>query len=354
MIRYHYSLSDIDAIIQERMDNKAVYSYIGINANKEALAKDLTLSTTALAGYDVELVNAKVGWDFKDNTFDKLKDNDLIFQFKKYTALFLKVCYNEWGFGCEVYFPMAAKAKAEEICNQIYKSYNQKITEKPQIGLLVASQNGLAIKWQDTPKFKTNITLNYGEDFVEKYKKLKGILSTDQATLTLLHSVPGTGKTSLVKHLISELKTKKILYLAPAYVNELASPAFLPLMLNEKPDILVIEEAENCLVSREDRPQNSAVSNLLNITDGILGDLLNIRVLATFNTDKNHLDKALVRKGRLSFIHEFKPLKAADADNLLKSLKKPLQNKAMTLAEIYNLDQDNGMVAKIEPVIGFK
>ena len=54
----------------------------------------------------------------------------------------------------------------------------------------------------------------------------------------------------------------------------------------------MIEDAENILIDRE-AGGSSAVSALLNLTDGLLSDCLNIQIICTFNTDLSKLDRAL-------------------------------------------------------------
>ena len=98
---------------------------------------------------------------------------------------------------------------------------------------------------------------------------------------------------------------------------------------------LVIEDAEELIVSRENN-QNSHLSFLLNLTDGILADSLGIQIIATFNTDIKNIDKALLRKGRLTSIYEFKELEFSKVNALFEHLK--IENnetfKSMTLTDI--------------------
>ena len=62
------------------------------------------------------------------------------------------------------------------------------------------------------------------------------------------------------------------------------------------------EDAEKVIGDRQNSGSSVGVSNLLNLSDGILGDILNIHVIATFNMDKERIDSALLRKGRFDEI----------------------------------------------------
>jgi ATP-dependent 26S proteasome regulatory subunit len=81
------------------------------------------------------------------------------------------------------------------------------------------------------------------------------------------------------------------------------------------------------------------VSNILNLTDGILGDCLNIQIVATFNMKREKIDPALLRKGRLIAEHKFENLSVDDTNKLLKHLNKDIiSDVGLSLADIYNVD----------------
>jgi ATP-dependent 26S proteasome regulatory subunit len=94
---------------------------------------------------------------------------------------------------------------------------------------------------------------------------------------------------------------------------------------------------------------------LLNLTDGLLGESLGIQIIATFNTDIRNIDKALLRKGRLSTIYEFKNLSIDRTNTLLQKLGHNIEvNNPMPIAEIFNFDKDNHYIPKLQKTIGFR
>ena len=99
----------------------------------------------------------------------------------------------------------------------------------------------------------------------------------------------------------------------------------------------------------------NGVSNILNITDGILSDILNIQIVATFNMDKAKIDSALLRKGRLIAEHKFDALPIEGAQALINHLGyEHTADKPMTLTEIYNLSEvEYKSEDKSRPTIGF-
>jgi ATP-dependent 26S proteasome regulatory subunit len=98
----------------------------------------------------------------------------------------------------------------------------------------------------------------------------------------------------------------------------------------------------------------SSVSNLLNISDGLLSDCLNVQIICTFNSELHLVDNALLRKGRLIARYEFGKLETVKAQALAKHLQKPIEvNKPMTLAEITNPEETHHETKQVN-VIGFR
>lgn len=185
-----------------------------------------------------------------------------------------------------------------------------------------------------------DLVKNYGEEFlkihntiVEKLNKPKG------KGIILLHGEPGTGKTSYLKYLTKLVKDKDILFIPPSMAETLSEPSIIPFLMEHRDSILVIEDAERVIADRETNGSQAGVSNVLNITDGILGDCLNIQIIATFNMKREKIDQALLRKGRLIAEHKFEKLDTENTNKLLKYLNKDfVATSPMTLSDIYNID----------------
>jgi len=171
--------------------------------------------------------------------------------------------------------------------------------------------------------------------------------------LVLLHGTPGTGKTHYLKHIASKIKDKRVLFIPPFLADFITSPEMTPFLIENSNSVLFIEDAERVITDRQTGGANG-VSNILNITDGILSDILNIQIVATFNMDKAKIDSALLRKGRLIAEHKFDALPIDDANNLLKHLGKEANaSKPMTLTEIYNVEEEEFKSADKHSPIGF-
>ena len=80
------------------------------------------------------------------------------------------------------------------------------------------------------------------------------------------------------------------------------------------------------------------VELLLNLSDGILNDILGFQIIATFNSSLDDIDKALLRSGRLISRKEFNPLSKKQTIELTNKLKlKNFNSKnGTTLSDIYS------------------
>jgi len=226
--------------------------------------------------------------------------------------------------------------------------------KESSIGLILKDEIGLALRdFNISAGESFNVVDNYNEDFQDIDKKIIKNLSTkNKKGLVLLHGKPGTGKTTYIKHLCEKLD-KQIIFVPPMMSLALADPGFIPFLMKYPNSVLIIEDAENIVKDRSISGNSDAVSNILNITDGILGECLNIQVVATFNTDRTQIDSALTRKGRLLAEYKFEELTNKKTKHLLKKLgHKKTVDKALSLADIYNYTE-KPTINKNKPGIGF-
>lgn len=182
---------------------------------------------------------------------------------------------------------------------------------------------------------KLDIGTNYNDDFQEVDHTIQEALSNNNSGLILLHGIPGTGKTTYIKHLIGIHPDQEFIFVPNEFVQELIQPSFVSFLLTKMNAILIIEDAEKIILSRDIGHNDSVVSTILQLTDGLLSDYLNIKVICTFNTSLHNIDQALLRKGRLLAFYEFGKLSLVKTNHLLKSLNQETSNTEMTLADIY-------------------
>lgn len=219
--------------------------------------------------------------------------------------------------------------------------------------VLSRNDNGFFTQEVKTENFECDIQKMYNDDFAAINELIENALEVDRAGLILLHGLPGTGKTSYIKNLISRHQEKSFIFIQNEFINELLHPNFISFLLKNQNAVLIIEDAEKVLTSREQVNETSVVSTILQLTDGLFSDYLNFKIICTFNTSIDKIDKALLRKGRMIAYYEFQPLLPEKANRLLREMNFESTNNAMTLADIFNYQKRNFQQAK-KGTIGFQ
>lgn len=190
---------------------------------------------------------------------------------------------------------------------------------------------------------------NYNDDL--PHDKINEILRKKESALLLLHGDPGTGKSSYIRNLVKEnCKDVSFLYIDPSTFRFMNDSSFISFLSENHDCVLILEDCESLLKSR-DTNYNDLISVLLGLSDGLLGDAFNLKFICTFNTDYHTIDKALLRKGRLKMKYEFKKLAKDKVAAILK--KQNITNvepKEMSLAEVYNILEENGGETKRKSV----
>lgn len=211
---------------------------------------------------------------------------------------------------------------------------------KPSISIIYSNGSQLSTIPYEIKIDECDIEMNYGSEMVNKYEKIINKIKTSTKGLILLHGLPGTGKTTFIKKLSMEIG-KEVIFVPNTMVELISSPQLVTFLMQRPNTVLIIEDAEKIIRTREGSRNNDGVSNILNITDGILGDCLKLQIMATFNTKKEYIDEALLRKGRLIVEHEFGALSIKESNKLLKHLgKSQIAINPMTLADIYNINDE--------------
>jgi len=257
----------------------------------------------------------------------------------------------------------------DEYAEILYDSQNQEVADRVfdsiadlvapakevenEINIITLDRDGLDLKTLPIKPTTLDTDLFYNDDFKPVDKLIKERLANENDKgIVLLHGLPGTGKTTYLRHLVGSIN-KRVLFVSPSVAGNLMNPEFIDLLIDNPNSVLVVEDAENIIMDRK-FSNNSSVSNLLNLSDGLMSDCLNVQIICTFNSSLTMVDSALMRKGRLIAKYEFGKLEISKAQLLSDHLGLSQKiDKPITLAELTNPGEP---VYQPEPVsvIGFR
>ena len=305
-----------------------------------------------------------------------------------------------------VFYTSSSFDKASEIYTDhskfIDKLENESIIESDDlfVKLLVSGRDCLEWRYLNIPK-KTDIDLiNYSKEFNEIVpEKMDEFIKSDTGGLVIFRGDPGTGKSSYCKHLITKYKDTANFLIVPQDIILSKPESFRLFLIDSLPSItkydpndvvdpcdcfgrdervfrnleegdvvdrnnlktvIIIEDCEKLLIDRDSLQGNSTsiiLSDILNYSDGIVGDLVQCKFIFTFNTNLSKIDKAILRKGRMKLNYEFKKLQGEDLQNVMDKLGKTVTEKqlkeGMSLAEIYNSEDEDYLTTGKKERIGF-
>lgn len=198
-------------------------------------------------------------------------------------------------------------------------------------------------------KCPANFDVNklYNDSFAAEDKKINEFIDAkEQHGLVILHGEKGTGKSSYIKHLINAHPDKKFVFVPAAMIKLLGDTSFGSFLTSLNEHIIILEDCEGAIKDRN-IGDAAAVSLLLNMTDGILADDLNMKFICTFNDDMKNIDQALLRKGRCVSKYEFTPLCVEKASKLLEERGvEALLTKPITLSDIFHYEDSDYQMRK--------
>ena len=306
---------------------------------------DAVLQTIDLAKQSFEPVSKDWRMDenkkLDDERFDEFA-YEFLFKSEPKRALIQVLCHHhslELTFAYDVQDP---ETEAWMLETSRYLQNTYKTSDKPRFKVLIAQDGMFNTEEVETNDFDAiDIREFYNDDFVEVDELICGSIQKKESGMILLHGEPGTGKTTYIKHLISKFRDKKFIFIQNDFVKELLKPSFIAFLLQNRDALLIIEDAEKVVVARDDLTDEFVVSTLLQLTDGLFSDFLNIKIVCTFNTNLDRIDKALLRKGRMIAKYNFLPLSSEKTAALAKKLGHESITGSLTLADIFSYDHQN-------------
>ncbi len=233
--------------------------------------------------------------------------------------------------------------------------YLQKyVSKEAKISLLIKQGQDLLFKNHKIKPYNINLSTMYNDDFMSVHKKIKNDLINTNKGVVLLHGIAGSGKTNYIKWLTSQIPDKDFIFVPNNMIQVLTDPDFINLLMDKKSSVIVLEDCENYIAERSlSNTQGDGVASILNITDGLLSDVLECQFICTFNAKITEIDHALLRKGRLIAEYYFDKLSVEKCNTYLKSIEKDFEvDKPYSLAEIVHIDEEE-FISQKKKHIGF-
>ncbi|MBA2506989.1 MAG: ATP-binding protein, partial [Thermoleophilaceae bacterium] len=213
-----------------------------------------------------------------------------------------------------------------------------------------------------------DINENYTEDASRAFSRLIAADRPTDGSLVILHGPPGTGKTYALRSLMRAWKEwcdpQFLVDPLPALSDTGAD--FAGGVLNAEPAdprmrhgedryrLVILEDAGEVLASDARATAGTALTRLLNITDGLLADGFRTIVAVTTNEPVGRLHPALRRPGRRLAEIEFGPLPVERANRWLETKGSPCRVTSPTpLADLYALAREDGTGENAGPSFGF-
>lgn len=243
-----------------------------------------------------------------------------------------------------VMFLPKASGAARKIVETV--AWNNSQRNKCTVKYLVYSDHFHAMT-MEVKRQETDVGMNYNDDLPDE--RIREWIASDESGLMIMHGIPGTGKTSYIRHLIATTG-KTFMFFDKSVFHHMTDASLMRLLLDFKDSVIILEDCEDLLANRQDI--GSCMSTILNMTDGILGDSLRFKFVCTFNANIVDIDPAILRKGRMRLKYEFCKLKADKAVALGRKLGVEVPHEDMPLCDIYNYLQDVGNTKK-ETKMGF-
>ena len=242
--------------------------------------------------------------------------------------------------------------KIDEIVEKYLNKYDQD-DEKARCYIVVKNPNMYLESFDINLEGDLDFGL-YNEGFDEIHHNIVDSIENDKNGLYILYGEAGTGKTTYIRHLIKECSTekRKFVYVPAKLFENFTDPSILPFLLDNRGCIYIIEDCES-LVTVEDGIRSDGISDLLNMTDGLLSDALDIKVICTFNTDYDTIDEALLRPGRCRCKYGFELLEKSRANAAAKKYGLGKVDEDVSLAVLFNPEKKFSEKKKRQKKIGF-
>jgi hypothetical protein len=370
MLKYE-DIDDNSKIIitEEYIYHKVIHDYFVRNPFFAVKFKDNLDIEKLLEAYSDKILSMR-----KDKSDEKFEYHHISIEIEKNVFLIMEGGYpNDW------FIASNNMKDAERVFDEVFERFHtgKDKMEPAHFFLMKNDHHGISTAKIDLAESylrkEEELKLCYGDDILLWKKHWYEVLNQAHKGLTIFEGPPGTGKTSFIRHMISEFCQDLYFFYIPNnqfhLLNNLDTIDFwmnfgrhtrmsrrklgVDAVDDNKIKVVILEDAESVLMERGGDNQQ-VVSNLLNMTDGLMGDAFNIHFICTVNCDLDNIDPALKRKGRLLSLRKFNNMNYDQACEYCRymEIKIPMDGKEFSLAEIHANTNEMNLNLLSDDIIG--
>jgi hypothetical protein len=252
------------------------------------------------------------------------------------------------GYG-KVYLEVAGirPREVEEAAQVVRRALESPAPEADRVSVAFWMQGNrggdMRVREIEAPSFET-IAHNYSRAVREALERLVLLQGPEQGRLILWRGEPGTGKSHALRALVRGWAKwcSAHFIMDPEELFGRAGAYMLDVLTwdgddDDKWRLVILEDSGELIASDARTVAGQALSRLLNVTDGLLGQGTRTLVLITTNEPVRHLHPATRRPGRCLADIEFAALSTEEANAWLKARGDCRRvDKATTIADLYS------------------
>lgn len=211
---------------------------------------------------------------------------------------------------------------------------------------------------------------NYSKKLQEDFHMIRKDLCSESPVgrILIFQGEPGTGKTYFIRGLINAINNDALIVILPiGSIGILNSSSLIADLIEfkgdndiNKPIVFILEDGDVAVTERK-FDNSTLVSSVLNLSEGIIGETLDIKFIITANTEQNEFDEAITRPGRLLKIIHFELLTQEEAEEAYQVLVKdsnkklPYRKEGYKLCDIFHYFKTDNVIDSNNkrPVVGF-